>query len=211
MAAGSNQRTGWSHRMKSFQSKQADINRLIMKYLVAEGYLDVAQGFEAVARLESGAQADPVEYQERIRKAVRTAQVQYAIDMAKRLYPKLFESENYMYFHMQQLRLIELIRERNLERNSGSGVSVETEPSAESSLGDDLLQHSCRQQVSHELESTLLKYEQTASMEPKMMFLVKLILWAQSRLDKDGCAGRCQLDLEAADFEVELKRALQND
>ncbi|XP_030082033.1 glucose-induced degradation protein 8 homolog [Drosophila hydei] len=202
--AGSNQRTGWPHRMKSFQSKQADINWLIMKYLVAEGYLDVAQGFEAVARLESETtQLDPVEYQKRIKNAVRTAQVQYAIDMAKRLYPKLFESENYMYFHMQQLHLIELIRESNNYKNSVSSktnIELDMERTAQRSVEEK-----------RELDSALRRGGHTACMEPKMMFLVKLILWAQQKLNKDGCAVRCDgFDLEMDDFEFELKRAMQN-
>ncbi|EDW10351.1 glucose-induced degradation protein 8 homolog [Drosophila mojavensis] len=200
--AGSSPRTGWPHRMKSFQSKQADINWLIMKYLVAEGYLDVAQGFEAVARLESETtQMDPVEYQKRIKDAVRTAQVQYAIDMAKRLYPKLFESENYMYFHMQQLHLIELIRESN---NYNSNASIKTELEVERTEKGSV-------EEKRELDSALRRGGHTACMEPKMMFLVKLILWAQQKLDKDGTAIKCEgFDLEMDDFEFELKRAMQN-
>ncbi|EDW01372.1 glucose-induced degradation protein 8 homolog isoform X2 [Drosophila grimshawi] len=211
--AGNEQKDAWAQRMKSFQTKQVDINRIIMKYLITDGYMGAAQRFEAAAKLQEGGLQNTPDHLARVKHAVRAGQLQYALDLAKKLYPKLYESDNYMYFHMQQLRLIELIRERkhlNVGTNANSSSFVSSDPfQMEQQQQPSGSQPSCRaEQISSELDCmAMIENEQAACMEPKMMFLVKLILWAQGKLDKDGVG--CGLDLECEDFELELRRALQ--
>ncbi|KAL7735770.1 hypothetical protein ACLKA6_020017 [Drosophila palustris] len=202
---GRSQRTGWAHRMRSYQSKQADINRLIINYLLREGYKEAAQRFDVQAKKESGAHMDSHEY----RNAVRAGQLQYAMDMAKKLYQR-FESDNYMYFHMQQMHLIELIRERKL----GKAVSSTKTDSTPSMTPMEQLTASSAADLWHQgnshLDSTIMKHEQATSMEPKLVFLIKLILWAQSKLDNyfGGCVDNVRFDVDG-DFELELIYALQ--
>ncbi|XP_030379786.1 glucose-induced degradation protein 8 homolog isoform X2 [Scaptodrosophila lebanonensis] len=220
----------WAHRMKSYQCKQADMNRLVMNYLVTEGYKDAAEKFETEADLEPGVKFENLEDRLRIRRAVTEGRVQHAMELAKKLYPRIFESDNYMYFHMQQLRLIELIRERKLEQalsfaqSGSSGMNdlkrenvhemertlalLAFEKPEESPFGD-LMGHSYRQRIASEMNSAILKYEQAEDAEPKLMFLIKLILWAQGKLD-NRCIDYQKFDLESDDFEEEFRRILES-
>jgi len=171
-----------------------------------EGYKETARRFDAQAKKESGAQMDSLEY----RNAVRAGQLQYAMDMAKKLYRR-FECDNYMYFHMQQMHLIELIRQRNLEKAVISTKTDSTQSMASSEQIETFSVADLWQQSNSQLDSTVMKHEQATSMEPKLVFLIKLILWAQSKLDNDNSfVDNFRFDVDG-DFELdELMHALQH-
>ncbi|XP_020798881.1 glucose-induced degradation protein 8 homolog isoform X1 [Drosophila serrata] len=229
--------TSWPHRMASFQCRQMDLNRLVMNYLVSEGYQEAAKRFMAEANVEPGPHMDTIVDRMRIQEAVRVGQVKYAMDLASRIYPCIFETENYVYFHMQQLRLIEMIRDQkatkalNFAQSPSSGfaqVDPERKKEVERTMGllafdrpenspfGELMLYSYRQKVAGEINSAMLRCHQTASrgkdhgpMEPRMIFLIKLILWAQAKLEKEGCTDFQKLDLQHADFEEEFRRNFQ--
>lgn len=142
---------------------------------------------------------------------MRAGQLEYAMEMANRLYRRLFECDNYMYFHMQQLHLMELIR----ERKSGHGGKVEEEQEQQEepqgACGGAIYEK--QQDEKDPLVKSLLKCEHIPSMDPRMVFLVKLILWAQGKLDNEGCDDyQRRLQIEGfEDFELDLMRALQSD
>ncbi|XP_070135082.1 glucose-induced degradation protein 8 homolog [Drosophila bipectinata] len=183
--------TSWPHRMSSFQCRQADLNRLVMNYLVTEGYQDSAKSFIS--------EAYPMMDRFKIKDAMRLGQVQYAMDLATRLYPRLFETDNYIYFHMQQLRLIELIREENINKALGyvKGNHIHR---VQKVAGKANLTRTTRD---------ALNKESHGAMEPRMMFLIKLILWAQAKLERNGGTDYQKLDLGHGDFEEEFRRSFQ--
>ncbi|XP_034103657.1 glucose-induced degradation protein 8-A homolog [Drosophila albomicans] len=208
--ASRNQRPFWANRMKSYQCKQANINRLIMSYLLREGYKDASRSFQAQAKLESGAKLDSEEY----RNAVRAGQLQYAMEMAKKLYKK-FDADNYMYFHMQQLQLFEILRQRKKAEaiSSTPDAAVNPSPPPEKLTGTPIADIWSLADNS-DLDSSILKLEETKSMEPRLVFLIKLILWAQNKLDNEHvCIDHMRQNFEmdsVGDYELELMCALQH-
>lgn len=140
---------------------------------------------------------------------MRAGQLEYAMEMANRLYRRLFQCDNYMYFHMQQLHLMELIR----ERKSGQGGKEEKEQEEKPEGAWGGASHQKQQEEKDPLVKSLLKCEHIPSMDPRMVFLVKLILWAQRKLDNEGCDDyQRRLQIEGfEDFELDLMRALQSD
>lgn len=155
-------------------------------------------------------EAHPMMDRFKIKDAMRMGQVQYAIDLATRLYPRLFETDNYIYFHMQQLRLIELIREENINKALGyvrGGCSKIVPQNIRGTMYYDRVQ-----KISSRTTRDALNKE--CPMEPRMMFLIKLILWAQAKLERerervDGCTDFHKLDLGHGDFEEEFRRSFQ--
>lgn len=180
----------------------------------------MAKKFAAQAKLLSGAQMDSEEY----RNAVKAGQLEYAMEMASRLYRRLFACDNYMYFHMQQLHLMELI----LERKSAQGKAKD-QKEQEVKEQEEQLQGACgpieedsdtgekqgeKAEEKDPLVKSILKCKHIPSMDPRMVFLVKLILWAQGKLDNnEGCDDyQRRLQIEGfEDFELDLMRALQSD
>lgn len=51
----------------------------------------------------------------RIREAIQNGRIQEAIELVNQLHPELLDNNRYLYFHLQQLHLIELIRTGKVE------------------------------------------------------------------------------------------------
>ncbi|CAH8848058.1 unnamed protein product [Trichobilharzia szidati] len=97
-----------------------EINRLILEYLVVEGYKDVAEKFsretgivEPFNELQvAGASLDDRMW---IREAVLLRKIEDVIDAVNRLWPELFDKNPFIYFQLRQLQMLELIRNKRLE------------------------------------------------------------------------------------------------
>ncbi|CAH8502502.1 unnamed protein product [Schistosoma turkestanicum] len=97
-----------------------EINRLILEYLVVEGYKDVAEKFsretgivEPLNELQvAGASLNDRMW---IREAVLLRKIEDVIDTVNRLWPELFDKNPFIYFQLRQLQMLELIRNKRLE------------------------------------------------------------------------------------------------
>jgi len=194
----------WLTRLEKFSIKQSDMNRLIMNYLVTEGFKEAAEKFQVEAGLEPSVELNSLDERILIREAVQNGRIQEATQLVNQLHPELLDNDRYLFFHLQQLQLIELIRAGKIEealsfaqnKLSEAGEDI---PEALSELERtlallafekpqnspfaDLLEQSHRQKIASELNAAILKCEHSAESTPKVMFLLKLILWAQSKLD----------------------------
>lgn len=154
-----------------------------------------------------------------IREAVQAGRIEEATHLVNQLHPDLLGSEIYLFFHLQQLQLIELIRAGKVEEalvfaqsklsESGEEIRFELERTLallafekpQESPFADLLEQSYRQKIASELNSAILRCEHSEDSTPKMMFLLKLILWAQSKLDGRSINYPKMKDLETAQVE----------
>lgn len=191
----------WIHRLNETQVTRADMNKLIMNYLVTEGFKESAEKF----RLETGVQPtiDLNELDDRIkiRDKIQNGCIEDAISLVNSLHPELLDNDRYLYFHLQQQHLIELIRQRNIEGaldyaqthlaergEENPDILTELERTLallafedpEKSPFGELLHLSQRQKVASELNAAILEVDAT----PKLANLLKLLLWSQEELDK---------------------------
>ncbi|RWS08921.1 C20orf11-like protein [Dinothrombium tinctorium] len=202
----------WNESMiDGFQLKRCEINKLIMDYLVSEGFKEAAEKFKYEAGLEASADGlfneTPSMLDQRIevRTAIEEGRVYDAISLINRHYAELLDQNRHLYFKLQQQQLIELIREQKVEealKFSQEQLSVDEEfldlPELERTLAllafdkpenspfADLLQVSHRQQLASEVNEAILK-EQSGSAEvekPHLVTLLKLLLWTQSELER---------------------------
>lgn len=119
----------WMLRLEQFPFKQADMNRLIMNYLVTgklvfnykvktlslnlvfiEGFKETAEKFQLEAGLEPSVELNSLDDRILIREAVQNGRIHDATHLVNRLHPELLDNDRYLFFHLQQLQLIELIR-----------------------------------------------------------------------------------------------------
>lgn len=119
----------WEERLKDFYIKQDDLNRLIMDYLVngeaykhsthhpfhyglisIEGFKEAAEKFQEESGIEPDVELSSLDNRILIREAVQRGNIEESINLVNQLHPELLDNDRYLYFHLQQLHLIELIR-----------------------------------------------------------------------------------------------------
>ncbi|XP_023015704.2 GID complex subunit 8 homolog protein Houki [Leptinotarsa decemlineata] len=184
---------------------QSDMNKLIMNYLVTEGFQEAAEKFQQESGIVPSVDLRSLDDRTRIRDAIMTGKIQEATALINQLHPEMLDNDRHLYFHLQQLHLIELIRNNRIEEalafaQSHLSEAGEDNPSVLSELErtvallafeepltcpfGDLLAPSHRQKVVSEVNAAILKMEHQETTTSKISTLLKLILWAQEKLTK---------------------------
>jgi len=202
----------WQDPKSENHIQRQSMNKLVMDYLITEGFKDAAEKFrdEAGIRLSSDEETNlnTMDDRIRIRECIQTGRIGEATSLVHQLHPELLDDDRYLFFHLQQQQLIELIRENRIE----DALKFASEQLAERGEEDasvlnelertlallafedphlspfsDLLSHSHRQKIASELNAAILKAEHTQqNSQPKLATVLKLLLWSQFELDKKG-------------------------
>ncbi|XP_076450491.1 glucose-induced degradation protein 8-A homolog [Babylonia areolata] len=191
----------WMAALQSTHVTRADMNKLIMNYLITEGFKEAAEKFRQEAGVNPPVELDALDNRIRLRCLVQNGQIQEAIDEVITLYPELLDKHRYLYFRLQQQKLIELIRNKDTEEalnyaQTHLAERVEENPDVltelektlallafenpENSPFGELLHISQRQKVASELNAAVLEVDAT----PELASLLKLVMWGQDELDK---------------------------
>ena len=113
------------------------MNSLIMNYLVTgkkkflyknqvklfksilfnfvEGFKEAAEKFKEEADIKSNIELSGMDSRIKIRDAIQAGKITEATAMVHQMYPELLDDDRYLFFHLQQQQLIELIRESKVE------------------------------------------------------------------------------------------------
>lgn len=198
-------REEWLEKIQDIRVPRATMNKLVMNYLVTEGFKDAAERFQEEAGVSAGQDLSNLDNRISIRDHIQGGRVQEAISQVNQLHPALLDQDRYLLFHLQQQRLIELIREQKVEEalqyaaehlaergEEDTSVLQELERTlALLAFEDptncpfsDLLSPSHRQQVASELNAAILRCEHAESSQSKLGVMLKRLLWAQEELDK---------------------------
>ncbi|XDA82431.1 hypothetical protein R6Z07F_012349 [Ovis aries] len=105
----------WMEKLNNLHVQRADMNRLIMNYLVTEGFKEAAEKFRMESGIEPSVDLETLDERIKIREMILKGQIQEAIALINSLHPELLDTNRYLYFHLQQQHLIELIRQRETE------------------------------------------------------------------------------------------------
>ncbi|KAG8311440.1 Glucose-induced degradation complex subunit, variant 2 [Homalodisca vitripennis] len=198
-------RDDWISKLEGVHVQRSDMNKLIMNYLVTEGFKEAAEKFQQESGVTPSMDLNLMDNRIRIRDAIQGGRIQEATLLVNQLHPDLLDNDRYLYFHLQQLHLIELIRAGNVEEalqfaqdqlsevgESDPGVLTELERTLallafeepSNCPFSDLLNQTHRQKVASELNAAILKIELQEPTTPRLYNLMKLILWAQDELEK---------------------------
>eukprot|EP00898_Chlorokybus_atmophyticus_P002452 jgi/Chlat1/3207/Chrsp22S03492 len=190
-------RDEWERRAAAVAVRKEDMNRLVMNYLVTEGYVDAAREFQAESGTAPGADLAGIHDRMAVRKAVQHGDVEDAIERILDTNPQLF-------FHLQQQKLIELIRGGKIEE-ALEFAQEELAPRGEENHAfldelertvallafedasacpvGDLLDLSQRQRTASELNAAILT-SQCQEKDPRLPMLLKMLIWSQNLLDE---------------------------
>lgn len=86
-----------------------------MLFNVSEGFKEAAEKFQDEAGLPAPPQLSEMDNRIAIRDAIQSGRVAEAISLVHELHPELLDDDRYLFFHLQQQQLIELIRERRID------------------------------------------------------------------------------------------------
>lgn len=192
----------WRKKIAAVHVSKDDMNYLIMNYLVVEGYAEAAKAFQEESGTEPGVDFEALAERNAIRKAVQAGSIEEAIERVNDLNPEILEERQQLSFHLQQQRLIELIRRGAVEealefaqeylapRGEENPLFLEElektlallafEDVAASPLGG-LLDPSHRQSTASELNAAILSM-QSQDPEPRLPLLIKMMSWAEGQL-----------------------------
>jgi len=194
----------WMESLQTLHVTRAEMNHLVMNYLVTEGFKEAADKFHTESGVRAKFDQDTIEERIKIREAIQAGHIQEAISLINSLNPELLDNNKYLYFHLLQQHTIELIRDKNFAEaldfaqthlaekgmeNSDMLPEIECTlallafDKPETSPYGELLNTSQRQKVASEVNSALLEMEDEESTS-KLSSLLKLLLWAQDELDR---------------------------
>jgi glucose-induced degradation protein 8 len=83
---------------------------LLFSHYSAEGFKEAAEKFQEESGIEPDVDLSTLDNRILIREAVQQGKIQESIKLVNQLHPELLDNDRFLYFHLQQLHLIELIR-----------------------------------------------------------------------------------------------------
>ena len=196
----------WEEKVKAYHLPRAEINKIIMEYLVKEGFKEAVLSFQKESGVEPGVDMAMLDDQIKIRGAIESGAIQEAVELVNDIDPEVLDTNPSLFFHLQQQQLLELIREGKTEqvlKYAQSELSARGEENPEfldeleQSLGllafddaancpfSELLQPSQRLKVISELNAALLASHDQEALS-KLSTLMKLVLWSQDQMEKKG-------------------------
>ncbi|KAI5750366.1 hypothetical protein M8J76_015134 [Diaphorina citri] len=161
------------------------MNKLIMNYLVTEGFKEAAEKFQQESGITPSLDLNTMENRIMIRDAIQNGRIQEATALQLHLLELIRENKIEEALHFAQEQLSESGQSdpdilNELERTMA--LLAFGEP-MNSPFGD-LLNQAHRQKVASQLNTAILKMEHHESTSPRLLNLLKIILWSQGELDK---------------------------
>ncbi|KAG5622638.1 hypothetical protein H5410_007856 [Solanum commersonii] len=197
-------RDDWEKRLNDVKIRKEDTDRLVMNFLVTEGYAEAAEKFKMESGTEPEIDLATIKDRMAVNKAVQSGNVEDAIEMVNDLNPEILDTNPQLLFHLQQQRLIELIRNGKVEE-ALEFAQEELAPMGEenqSFLEDlektvallafedvskcpagELLDVSQRLKTASEVNAAILT-SQNHEKDPKLPSLLKMLIWVQDQLDE---------------------------
>jgi len=192
----------WQARLTAMPCDKLLMNRLVLDFLVIEGYKDAAEAFSREAGVTPDVNLDSISDRMAIRASVQAGNIQAAVDRVNELDPGLLGRNEHLAFHLLQQQLIEIIRDGRVE-DALLFAQQHLAPAGESSpayLEDiertmallafkdlascpvaDLLDVAQRHKTASELNGAILA-SQSQQREPKLPSVVRMLLWSQRQL-----------------------------
>jgi len=194
----------WIKRLDEIQIQKIDLNRLVMNYLIIEGYKDAAEKFQQESGTDPSLDLNTISDRMAIRTAIQTGDIEQGIQRVTQLNPEILQRNTQLVFHLKQQQLIELIR-KGLLSEAIQFAQEELAPRCEQEpqffeelektmsllafedqsipLVRELLDPSHRQKTASELNAAILT-SQSQERDPKLPTLLKMLKWSQSQLEE---------------------------
>ncbi|XP_065047749.1 protein GID8 homolog isoform X2 [Musa acuminata AAA Group] len=174
----------WERRLEDVRIRDADVNKLVMNYLVTEGYAEAAEKFQ----IESGTEPDidlaTVFERRAVLRAVESCYRKEAIEKLNRLDPMILVMNRQIDFRLQHQRMIEMIHAGEMEMALLYAIDFLKEFIRTTTLFP-LLGPSQRLKLVSQVNAAILT-SQNHEKEPKLPTLLKMLICIQNELDENA-------------------------
>ncbi|KMZ62858.1 putative Protein C20orf11 [Zostera marina] len=209
-------RPDWEKLLDNVHVMKEDMNKLVMNFFVTEGYVDAAEKF----RMESDIDLSTIMDRMAVKQAVQSGNMVDAIEKVNDLNPLILETNPHLYFHLQQQKLIELIREGKIAEaldfaqdelaargQENQCLLEELEQTVALMAFEDaancpvkqLMDMSQRQKTASEVNAAILT-SQSHEKDPMLPSLLKKLIWVQNKLGEQASYPKI-IDLSSAKLE----------
>ena len=194
----------WDSKLDQIKIPRAQMNRLVMDYLITEGYQEAADNFQ----IESGISILTEDYfaeRDSIRKALMSGDIDKAVLLANSISPTILESQPKLMFELRVQKLINYIRENKISEALAYGQEVlapaaqgnselltELEKAMSLIAFNDILQspladicspmHKLR--LASEVNGAVIQFYQNIKRTSKLTDVCKILAWSQRNLEK---------------------------
>jgi len=199
-------REEWDRRLHDVHITKTDLNRLVMDYLVIEGYKSAAEEFSQEANLTPPVDFESIESRMDIREALQRGDVEDAITCVNDLNPEILDTNPALYFKLQQQKLIEYIRQGRIQEalqfaqeelaprgeespeflsefeRTMALLAFDSAPNTPSAIAD-LLSPAQRMKTAGEVNAAILE-SMSQGKEVKLVGLLKLLCWGETMLEE---------------------------
>lgn len=106
----------WKEKVKAYHIPRAEVNKVIMEYLVKEGFKDAVMAFQEESGVDPGVNMAILDDQIKIRDAIEAGSIQDAVELVNDADPEILDTDSKLFFHLQQQHLLELIRQGDIDK-----------------------------------------------------------------------------------------------
>ncbi|KAK9269028.1 hypothetical protein L1049_000796 [Liquidambar formosana] len=198
-------RDDWEKMLNAVHIRKQDMNKLVMNFLVHEGYDKAARDFFEESGTQPDINVETMPTRAAVKWAILSRKLEEAYKILLSSYPQVFEHNTLPLFHVQQQRYIELIRNGMDEEALEFGQEyllpcVETNPELQKEVErssallafkdpsnypvGELLGRSHLLETVNEVNVAILAFEGHNEKDPKLVDLLKKLIWVQEELHK---------------------------
>ncbi|KAL7088919.1 hypothetical protein ACP275_13G157500 [Erythranthe tilingii] len=105
----------WEEWLSSDTHITSSMQKLVINYMTTEGYIDAAEIFQLESGIKPDVDCETVILRTLVKKAIQSGDVERAIEELNHLNPNILKENPGLAFRLEQLHVIELIRNKNIE------------------------------------------------------------------------------------------------
>lgn len=99
----------WEKKLSKIKICKKDLDRIVMNYLVVEGYKTAAENFSQEAGVAANLDHELIDNRREIRILIQEGKIQEGIELINDLNPEILDTNDELYFQLKKQKLIELI------------------------------------------------------------------------------------------------------
>ena len=210
----------WQKRLQKVKIPKTQMNKLVMNYLVTEGYQNAAEKFQQESGAEAGVDLSVLENRMEIRKAIMKGQIDTAISLINDLDPEILDTNKKLNFRLRLQKLVEFIKNNNVSEALTFGQE-ELAPAAQhdselleelekamtllafedltTSPVSELVSPAYKQKLASDVNAAILK-NQGLNQNSSLQVFMKMLIWSQKKLQNAVSYPKIK-DLANAKFE----------